>query len=40
MAKDEGGMKYLWQAYGKPESHRAAMQAFMDEEDVQEFRAI
>ncbi len=37
MAKEKNSIRYLWQAYGRPESHAAAMQALMDEDYVQEF---
>ena len=40
MSKSESGINYLWQAYGKPEDHQAAMLALMDQEDVREFRVI
>jgi putative Mg2+ transporter-C (MgtC) family protein len=40
MSKSASGINYLWQAYGKPEDHQAAMLALMDQEDVKEFRVI
>jgi putative Mg2+ transporter-C (MgtC) family protein len=40
MSKSETGINYVWQAYGKPDSHRSAMLALMEKEDVKEFRAV
>ncbi len=37
MSKDESGVNYVWQAYGKPDNHRAAMQTLMNREDIIEF---
>lgn len=37
MSKDESGINYVWQAYGKPDNHRAAMQTLMNREDIMEF---
>ena len=37
MDKEKDGIRYLWQAYGKPERHIAAMQAIIDKDYVQEF---
>ena len=38
MSKSATGINYLWQAYGKPEDHQAAMLALMEQEEVREFR--
>jgi uncharacterized membrane protein YhiD involved in acid resistance len=38
MSKNASGIKYAWQAYGKPADHETAELALMGLEDVVEFR--
>ena len=40
MSKSGSGISYVWQAYGKPVDHQAAMLALMAQEDVKEFRIV
>ena len=40
MSKGGSGISYVWQAYGKPVDHQAAMLALMAQEDVKEFRIV
>jgi putative Mg2+ transporter-C (MgtC) family protein len=40
MSKSASGINYVWQAYGKPDEHKAAMLALMAEVDVKEFRTV
>ena len=37
MSKGESGVSYVWQAYGKPANHEAAMLTLMNQEDIIEF---
>jgi hypothetical protein len=38
MSKSASGINYVWQAYGKPDDHQAAMLVLMEEDDIKEFR--
>jgi len=37
MAKEDGMMKYIWRAYGRPEDHMVAMLTFRDDQEISEF---
>lgn len=40
ISKNASGIKYTWQAYGKPNDHQAVMMSLLDNEDVEEFRVV
>ena len=40
MSKRATGINYVWQAFGKPDDHQAAMLALMAEDEVTEFRVV
>lgn len=40
LSKSAAGINYVWQAYGKPDDHQAAMLALMEQDEIEAFRVV
>ena len=40
LSKSAAGINYVWQAYGKPDDHQAAMLALMEQDEIEAFQVV